>query len=69
MRTDLKLFPPGSEVVTGPDVKARVVAIRIGTELAVEYFLTWWEDGKRQSEWVAGFEVSNGATTLSVGFK
>lgn len=51
-------FKPGDPVLIVPLAREAVVEmVRIGLGGLVDYFVTWWEEGKRMEEWLRRDEI------------
>jgi hypothetical protein len=52
-------FEPGQTVtLVALDCPARVSLVRVDQGGLVDYFVTWWADGKRCQEWLSAAEIA-----------
>jgi hypothetical protein len=52
-------YQPGEQVKLLPlDLPATVALVRFAEGGAVDYFVTWWADGKRCQEWLYASEIA-----------
>ena len=51
-------FAPGEQVQIKPlERQATVEMVRVGLGGIIDYFVTWWEEGKRMDAWLRGDEI------------
>lgn len=54
----ISVWPVGSILRVGGDIDVRVLHVRISEGFAVDYFVSWWHEGQRHTEWVPACELS-----------
>lgn len=51
-------YPGQSVTILGLERKGVVSLVRFAEGGVVDYYVSWWDEGKRMSEWLPGSEIA-----------
>jgi hypothetical protein len=57
MKSEIEVLAIGSSVLVDGDIPARILAFEVRGDGLVTYQCAWWDERKRQMEWLTEAEI------------